>query len=548
MAFKPEELALDAEPVIFEDTSHNSSSSNRTKTTWRPLYHHECAFGPSVFDSVMDNLIRNPNINSTWLFRADILHDAQHGPSSSATPADEADGTPFVADLPSFVGFERLRHIIRRLIPRNTLRDKPLEQTCLIYKNKPEEAVQRTLVVYLPHVSSPSEMPFYHPAVKAIAFLHEWAPAESCGSISLSYLFFDEQDRSVDKLIRTAFRLLLVIYKHGKGRVEGYQKRVHHDVLLPQARVQDTYTKLKQKYARSLIQGWAEQTDPEKHIFEDICIAAFMIELWKDMYGKGPFPGFVDIGCGNGLLVYILNQEGFSGWGFDARLRKSWASYNTKIKSSSGEEQDSLRELALLPTYVSRGGSSDEFDEHKAHDGLFRKDTFIISNHADELTPWTPILAAISECPFIAIPCCSHDLSGKLFRAPPPKDKTKAVSTYSSFVEWVSLIANDCGWEVEQEMLRIPSTRNTAIIGRKRTGDISSVDIQAIVGKYGGTAGYFDAVVKLMKQQPSTHDHGADDTAPSVGKKSKGKKSKQKQQKPVDTINLDQVQVNGPPA
>ncbi|KAK4200283.1 putative methyltransferase [Triangularia verruculosa] len=547
MAFNPEVLALDATPVILEDVSH-SSDNTPTKATWRPLYHHECAFGPPVFDSVMDNLIRNPNINSTWLFRADILHDAQDGPSDSATPAVESDGAPFVPDIPSFVGFECQRHIVRRLIPRNTLRDKPLEQTCLIYKNQPEEPVQRTLVVYLPHVSSPSEMPFYHPAVKAIAFLHKWTPAESCGSISLSYFFFDEQDRSVDKLIRTAFQLLKVIFKHGKGRVEGYQKRVHHDVLLPQARVQDTYTKLKQKHARSLIQGWAEQTDPEKHIFEDICIAAFMIELWGDMYGNDPFPGFVDIGCGNGLLVYILNKEGFSGWGFDARARKSWVSYNRKVKSPSGEEQDSLRELVLLPTYVSRGGSSDDFDERKAHDGVFPKGTFIISNHADELTPWTPILAAVSECPFIAIPCCSHDLSGKLFRAPPPKDKTKAESTYSSFVGWVSEIANDCGWQVEQEMLRIPSTRNTAIVGRTRAGNISSVDIPALVNKYGGTAGYFDAVVKLIKQPPSTHDHEAHDTAPSVGKKSKGKKSKQKQQKPVDKFNLDQAQANDPPA
>ncbi|KAK4674412.1 tRNA(Ser) Um(44) 2'-O-methyltransferase [Podospora pseudopauciseta] len=534
MAFRPEELALDAPPVIFEDAGHSSGNTHTTptKATWRPLYRHECAFGPPVFDSVMDNLIRNPNINSTWLFRADILHDAQDGAANPATPVDEADSLAFVADIPSFVGFELQRHVIRKLIPRNTLRDKPLDQTCLIYKSNPGgEAVERTLVIYLPHVSTPSDMPFYHPVVKGIAFVHEWTPAESCGSISLSYLFFDEQDRTVDKLIRTAFQLLMVIHKHGKGRVQGYQKRVHHDVLLPQARVQDTYTKLKQKHARSLIKGWAEQTDPEKHIFEDICIAAFMIELWRDMYGEGPFPGFVDVGCGNGLLVHILNQEGFSGWGFDARSRTSWASYSTRVRSLSGEEQDSLRELVLLPTYVSRGGSGDGFDEQKAHDGVFPKGTFIISNHADELTPWTPILAAVSDCPFISIPCCSHDLSGKLFRASPPKDKTKADSTYSSFVGWVSEIAAECGWEVEQEMLRIPSTRNAAIVGRKRTGDISSVDIPALVHKYGGTAGYFDAVVRLMKQPPSTHEHEANDTGPSVGKKSKGKKPKQKQHK-----------------
>ncbi|KAK4102721.1 DUF1613-domain-containing protein [Parathielavia hyrcaniae] len=506
MGFEPEELAADASPFIVVQTA--TGQEEAATLVWRPLFRHACPFGSAVYGNVMVNMIQNPNINSSWLFRADILHDATEVGSTADVP------------IPSFAGFRLKRCIGRRLIPRNTLRDKPLDQTCLIYESSSRHgdgmaSGEKTLVVYLPHVSAPSEMPFYHPIVRGIAFLHEWTAAESRGSISISYLFFSEQDRSSVRLVRTALRLLEVIYKHGKGRLEGYQKKVHHDQLLPQARVQNTYTRLKQQYARTLIKGWAETTDPEKHVFEDLCIAAFLIELWADMYNQDSFPGFVDIGCGNGLLVYILNQEGFVGWGFDARSRKSWAAYNTKTQSAA-EDTDTLRELVLLPPPVSRDGlaswPSDPFSEERIHDGLFPKGTFIISNHADELTPWTPIIAAISECPFIAIPCCSHDLTGKRYRAPAPKDKTKADSAYSSLVARVSDIARDCGWEVEQEMLRIPSTRNTALIGRKRLAQSDpSLDLQDVVDRYGGTAGYLDNVIKLVAASTTSENEHSED-------------------------------------
>ncbi|KAK3354555.1 LOW QUALITY PROTEIN: hypothetical protein B0H65DRAFT_554193 [Neurospora tetraspora] len=486
--FAPEELAADAVPVVRQETTGDA------KPDWRPLFRHKCTFNPVIFQDVMLNLIKNPNINSSWLFRADILHDTKKNIKDASELGD-------VPDIPSFDGFGLRRYMIRRLIPRSTMRDKPMNQTCLIYQSEggdSEGGLQRHLVVYLPHVSSETEMPFYHPIVRGIAFHHEWSPTEKRGSVSVSYLYFEGGERP-EKLTRTALHLLQAVYKHGQGRADGYQKRVHHDLLVPQARVQNTYTVLKQKYARALIGSWAESTDPTKHVFEDLCIAAFLIELWTNMYGQNPFPGFVDIGCGNGLLVHILNLEGFKGWGFDARSRKSWAAYSTKSETPDGV-QESLQQLVLLPPPVSRDGlaeiSSEDFREELVHDGLFPKGTFIISNHADELTPWTPILAAISECPFIMIPCCSHDLTGARFRAPAPKDKKKADSAYSSLVSWVTQITTDCGWVAEQEMLRIPSTRNTAIVGRKRQGDVSAIDIGVIVDRYGGTAGYLETLVK----------------------------------------------------
>lgn len=475
---------------------------------WTPLFKHECGFDAMTFDKVMLNTIGNPNVNSSWLFRADILLD-QIGPEVSGPPTSPFEHQP---PLPVFQELEANRLLVRRMIPRNGQRDKPLDQTCAFYAGSAPDGSQRSLILYLPHVKSGSDMPFYHPNVKGIAFLHDWDPVEASGTVSVHYCFFGDSERP-EKLTRTALNLLRVLHKHGEGQVAGYKKRVNHDIVVSQVAFQETYATLKQKYARSLVVAWQkreETTDAMKHVFEDLCIAAFLIELWKQIYTDVGFPGFVDIGCGNGLLVHILNRENYSGWGFDARARKSWTEYSTNVQvrtlSGSLEERQSLERRVLLPSVTRdmQQDIADKISDDDVHDGLFPKDTFIVSNHADELTPWTPILAQISGCPFIMIPCCSHNLTGARFRAPPPKDKKASSSAYNSLCEWVAQIARDCGWVVEREMLRIPSTRNTAFVGRC-FADTSQLDIDVVLQKYGGTQGYYDNVVKLLKA--NTRDH-----------------------------------------
>ncbi|TFB03750.1 hypothetical protein CCMA1212_004772 [Trichoderma ghanense] len=574
MKFQPLEIPPGT-PPFFQD------ADNRT---WVPLYSHACSFGPGIFVDKMMNLIRNPNLNSSWLFRADILYDEAKAtgrnsssatspgdttttttPSSSITAVDADPDTSSRPDADAHAeadaqssartdseirpvaveicGMTLERTLVRRLIPRNERRDKPLEQTCLFYTStsplvsavdsagagpgSASSASLSTLVIYTPHSPSADALPFYHPKVQGIAHLHQWDQSGK-GTISVHFLPYPEHPVTDARLQRTAYHLLEIIDKHGHGAAEGYVKRVNHDVVIPQDRFQNRYALLKSKYARRLVDSWAEKTDPTKHVFEDLGIAAFLIELWSDMYPEGAaaFPGFVDIGCGNGLLVYLLTQEGYAGWGFDARERKSWAQYRTGGQPSPSGS--SLEERLLLPAMVSRGRGGqgqadanlvdDDLEPGRAerdpsdgssvgvvHDGAFAPGTFIVSNHADELTPWTPILAALSRCPFIMIPCCSHSLAGDKFRAPPPRDKTKARSTYASLVDWVSGIAEDCGWKVETEMLRIPSTRNTCLLGRTRTKEVREADVEAMVAKYGGTGGYYENVAKLIKSGPRGH-------------------------------------------
>ncbi|KAI5284466.1 tRNA(Ser) Um(44) 2'-O-methyltransferase, partial [Ascosphaera atra] len=229
------------------------------------------------------------------------------------------------------------------------------------------------------------------------------------------------------------------------------ETRTPKDNILPQHVVQNRYAVLKEKYAPWLMANWVETTEPSKHVFEDLGIAAFLCELWGKVYagpghgqqeregkqrkgGKKRFPGFVDVACGNGVLVYILHQEGYEGWGFDARRRKTWAVLPR-------ETQVRLREMIYVPRpfldAAAAAGAGPDVDSTTADagagadaffDGIFTEETFIISNHADELTLWTPIIGALSRpspssspLPFLAIPCCSHSLSGARHRFPPPK-------------------------------------------------------------------------------------------------------------------------------
>ncbi|WPG97620.1 DUF1613-domain-containing protein [Acrodontium crateriforme] len=535
---------------------------------WLTILQAPCTFPPSIFAKVMLNLIQNPNITSSHLFRADIFYDSGEHPDRRLSSTDlarhlKAEYRPIASEPPQ--GFELTRTIVRQLVPRNAQLDKALVQTCHFFQRAVGD-VEESVVLYIPHVRSPGDVPFYHPEVAKLAFYHCWREIPEStrlesdeslpdsgsneslpGSVSVSYNLFDGTTMTT-KLDRTALRLIQTIHKHGQGQLAGYEKRVHLDQIIPQKRYQDTYATLKAKYGKQLSDQWVEVTDPGKHVFEDIGIAAFLIELWRDMYApptqsspppqleeqndeqqqdgndtKPPFPGFVDIGCGNGILVHILLMENYPGWGFDARKRKTWSIFPETV-------QKNLHQRILIPSLFNQ---TPTLNTETYHNGIFPPGTFIISNHADELTPWTPLLAYMNQSAFIAIPCCSHDLSGARFRAPAMTKVAKAalkaqrnhvldesfsrgvvggeekkkngqlglkqasettwkqtsettsenptktgtlskpqkpivISAYATLCSYVSSLATAVGFEPEEEVLRIPSTRNKSIVGRRR--------------------------------------------------------------------------------
>jgi tRNASer (uridine44-2'-O)-methyltransferase len=476
---------------------------------WKPVLETPCAFAPSHFLQAAENMLRNPNLTSTCLYRAEIYYDSDQdatsfadlpalGGGGGANPTANG-GRGLVAHLRRDVqprGFECVppgwslnRAVVRNLVPRNPSLDPFLVQTVLFARRRTDRR-DESLVIHVPHVDKEDDVPFYHPRVSAAVLLHSCpsagpddpAPASAArppGTLSVLYrLFAPAMSEDLPaRLQRTALNLLRITHKHSTGRATGYQKRVHHDAVIPQARFQDTYSRLKARYARILMDAWAEVTDPAKHVFEDLGIAAFLIELWRDMYGDGAasggrwrlgrgmarlkkpggggktrFPGFVDIGCGNGVLVFLLLSEGYDGRGFDARKRKSWSVFPESV-------QERLQEMQLVPEILARH-AEDEVKALRAdsklrreggiHNGLFPEGTFIISNHADQLTPWTPLIAYMSNCPFIAIPCCSHSLSGKVqrFYDMPPSSQSSASTSSTDTVDRASSSTEETGSEL----------------------------------------------------------------------------------------------------
>lgn len=431
-------------------------------TGWTTIYDHDCDFNAEGFFQVAHFLIRNPNISSSTLFRADILYDSdgtEHIDAwTASTPGQLKKECP---DIKIRLPHHQLkRRIIRRFIPRNDGLDKLINQSVLYYTNISEQVSRKkNLVILIPHIRDAKEIPFYHPRVAGIVFTHTSGP--DVNRISISYNTFTEDigQPLSDRQIRTAYQLLKTTWKYGQGNLAGYKKRIHHDQIIPQRRVQDRFASLKRKYASRLIANWVEVMAPSKQIYEQIGIAAFLLELWTDMYKGKQFPGFVDIGCGNGILVEILLSEGYKGYGLEGYRRKTWPTMSPRtqralvhavvvpaplnymddrdmkhtfyeVSSNPGlKNLDNTlsvsRSLRLLSKKMfSNDRTKDESSLPPLHNGLFNstpeaiEGPFLISNHADELTGWTPFMALLNRSSFFIVPCCSRNLSGERFRAP----------------------------------------------------------------------------------------------------------------------------------
>lgn len=534
-----------------DEFKFNSGTKSVLGDDWFLIYstREDVKFGKNHFEVAMMNVIREPNINSSAILRADILQEVTSEcngnravkeckvkDSELADPEAKKLGVDdFEARYPSINPNLKLytaSEIVRRIIPRNPYKDAIMNQTCLILNSREEEST--SLVIYVPHIQAEDECPFYIPHVEAVGiFLHR-------GTLSVHYIPFKNaellQDES-ERVVRTAWRLLQTAHKHSIGVMQGYQKRVRHDLVVDKVDFQNRYISLKKKYSKPLVDNWQESTDPKKHVFEDIAIAAFLIALWTKIYGPDfrEKMQFRDLGCGNGVLCYILLNEGVKGIGIDARRRKSWSSFPPEV-------QDCLKEQIIIPSILVRphpevkkrlpqlehnGGlfpvkvaheliapatvvytSEDLLNSPQVNITEFPPDTFIIGNHSDELTCWIPLLGF----PFMVIPCCSHNFSGQRVRfnvrkSMAPSKSTKGSSTYAGLVDHVLYIADRVGWKVEQEMLRIPSTRNAAVIGHENAhvDNFPTQEVYDVIMEDGGPNGWIQSSMALMKKSPRNH-------------------------------------------
>lgn len=166
--------------------------------------------------------------------------------------------------------------------------------------------------------------------------------------------------------------------------------------------------------------------------------------------------------------MHILVSEGYEGHGLDLRARTSWEHY-------PAQTQAHLHVEALDPT---------AFTDAEVTNSYLQPGVFIIGNHADELTPWVPLLSTLcSASGYLSIPCCSWTFDSRFerssctpFPVSTPMDEFveslnlggdgSNISAYSMYRIWLATLSHHCGWNVESETLRIPSTRNWALVGK----------------------------------------------------------------------------------
>ncbi|ETW76216.1 hypothetical protein HETIRDRAFT_239074, partial [Heterobasidion irregulare TC 32-1] len=431
------------------------------------------------FETATSQLVHHPEYNSTLILRSEVL-------------ADYAGSDALQPSVPGLEGFTPIRTIHRRLLPRRPGRDAALDQHCTFYTSSSPSARDAadappssiSVLVLTPLLQPGTQLPYFHPLVSHLAF--RLLPASSTSSASLRIDAHPLPASSIptdpdSRLHRTALALLETLHRYAWGAHTQYRKRVAHDTLVPRDTYQDLYLVMRERW-KHVVGEWREATDPLKHVFEDVGIATFLMLLWKDTYKdehggdehgpqdlvsepwkRWPRPpgGFVDMGCGNGLLTHILISEGYAGTGFDLRERSSWTHYPPRTRAA----------LSVREAYEDTGDAP-VLD--------LPRGAFLIGNHADELTPWLPVLAAragVGTSGYLSIPCCAWTDSADAGRdAQGEQEATFAAalnlgsdnqlgSAYARYRVWLASLSAWLGWEVEVEVLRIPSTRNWAIVG-----------------------------------------------------------------------------------
>ncbi|KZT05928.1 DUF1613-domain-containing protein [Laetiporus sulphureus 93-53] len=443
--------------------------------SWTPIMWCPADFPTELFEVAVSQLIHHPEYNSTLILRSEVVSESKED---------------FPSSIPKLKGFHSVQSIRRRLLPRRPGRDSGLEQYCTLYSSSDDIDGLPTALVLTPLVPPGESLPYYHPAVSHIAFRYI-----SCAPAILQIEAVPLPGTPTDinsRLYRTCLALLETLHRYGWGAMTNYKKRVLHDQIIPRDTYQDLYLIMRERH-KHLIETWQEVTDPLKHVFEDIGIGTFLMLLWKDMYSAAspmsddsdangsepwrswprPPSGFLDLGCGNGLLVHILTAEGYQGYGIDLRARTSWSHYPESTQAQ-------LRVEALDPTELTDPSSLSDYP-------YLRPGVFIIGNHADELTPWVPVLSTLcSASGYLSIPCCAWAFDTRYDRSNTPNypipvpeaDLVESLnlggdgnntSSYSMYRIWLASLSMYCGWKVECENLRIPSTRNWTIIGRERT-------------------------------------------------------------------------------
>lgn len=278
----------------------------------------------------MTEIVEHPERNSSLILRTEVVQE------DGETLAHTSESTDWSTK----------RSLTRKLLPNRPGRDDSLLQKCTFM-----ESSTSRVVVMEPLVKGKDETPYYHPEVKKLGFRYdsmERDDSDRIGRVTISIVLFEEdwqlllradeddgppdsfgpadhlphttQSALPNRLYRTCHHLGDQVHRYGWGRMTGYKKRVHHDVMIDRASFQDLYLIMKERHkhldSRKDKPGFNKLLeDKKRHVWKDIAVATFLMLLWRDMYPRRrsetadkeserpwdswgrPEGGFMDIGC-----------------------------------------------------------------------------------------------------------------------------------------------------------------------------------------------------------------------------------------------------------
>ena len=207
------------------------------------------------FEHATSQLLYHPEYNSTLILRTEII---------SESDTDIPDG------VPRLQGYQQIRSIRRRLLPRRPGRDAGLEQCCTLYALDGERSQSSvpSLLILTPICDPEHPLPYYHPAVLHLAF--RYVPSET-PTIQIEAVPLPDTPLDINsRLYRTCLALLETLHRYGWGTMTQYKKRVIHDRIVSREEYQDLYLVLRERH-KHLVNEWYEATDPLKHVFE-VCL------------------------------------------------------------------------------------------------------------------------------------------------------------------------------------------------------------------------------------------------------------------------------------
>ncbi|GAB5586424.1 tRNA methyltransferase 44 [Umbelopsis nana] len=89
-------------------------------------------------------------------------------------------------------------------------------------------------------------------------------------------------------------------------------------------------------------------------------------------------------------------------------------------------------------------------------------------------------MAARTDSRFLVIPCCYFQLDGSRHKGLSGLNGGK----YREYTEYIKDIGVKCGYCIDEDQLRIPSTRNIAVVGQRRNPEAVVDPVIASVGHF----------------------------------------------------------------